>query len=67
MFILIWLVFCFLVSMVASSRGSSPVLAFFLSAIFSPIIGLIIVLIMPNEKVKNEINELKSKVNNLEN
>ncbi len=66
MFIILWLIFCILVGAIASSRGQSGILAFIVSAIFSPILGLIVVLLMPDNSVKKEMEELKTKVNNLE-
>lgn len=45
-FILFWLVFCVVVGVAASSRGRSGFGWFLLSAIISPLLGLILVLVI---------------------
>lgn len=45
-----WLVFAVLVGVLASSRGRSGFGFFLLSAVFSPLLGLIVVLVMPDLK-----------------
>lgn len=49
MFIFLWLILCLVVGALANSRGQSGVLYFFLSALLSPLIGLIIVLLSKDE------------------
>lgn len=50
--VVLWLVFSILVGLVASSKGRSGLMFFFVSIIFSPLIGLIIVFVLPKN---NEI------------
>ena len=45
---LLWLVLCFVVSALASSRGRSAVGFFFLSFFLSPLIGLLVLLVARN-------------------
>jgi hypothetical protein len=45
---LAWLVFAFLVALAASARGRSGAAWFLISAVFSPLVGLILVLVLPN-------------------
>jgi len=66
MILFLWLLFCFLIGLLANSRGKSGVLYFFVSAVLSPIIGLIIVLVQPDEANKINIEELKNKIDKLE-
>lgn len=52
-FILVYVVFGVIVSLIARSRGRSPVGWFFIGA-FAPCIGLILVLVLPDLKVQEE-------------
>jgi hypothetical protein len=45
---LVWFVFAFLVAIAASSRGRSGAAWFLISAVLSPLVGLILVLVLPN-------------------
>lgn len=57
--VILWIVFAVLVGLVASSKGRSGFLFFFLALILSPIIGLIIALVVPknNEMVESKAIE----------
>lgn len=53
-FFILWLLFAIGVGMLASSRGRSGFGFFLLAAVLSPLIGLIVVLVMRDEKVAEE-------------
>jgi len=66
MFIIIWIVLCLIVGSIAGSRGKSSFLYFLLSAILSPLLGILILLIQPNENEKQKHQELMDKIDKLE-
>ena len=47
---LLWFVFAFIVAIVASSRGRSGAAWFLISAIISPLFGLLFLILLPNLK-----------------
>jgi hypothetical protein len=47
-FVLFWLIFAFVVAVAASARGRSGAAWFLVSIVLSPLIGLILVLVLPN-------------------
>ncbi len=53
-FVIMWLVFAIGVGLLANSRGRSGFGFFVLSLLLSPLIGLIVVLVMRDEKVAQE-------------
>lgn len=55
--VILWIVFAVLVGLLASSKGRSGFLFFFLALILSPIVGLVIALVIPKN---NEIVESKA-------
>ncbi|MCS7485661.1 hypothetical protein UA24_04015 [Marinomonas sp. BSi20414] len=55
--VVLWIVFSILVGLLASSKGRSGFLFFFLALILSPVIGLIIALVMPKN---NELVEARA-------
>lgn len=57
--LIFWLSLAFVVAIAASSRGRSGAGWFIISAIFSPLIGLILVLVLPNLRHERMIAELE--------
>lgn len=55
-----WLVLCFIVSALASSRGRSAVGFFFLSFFLSPLIGLLVLLVVRNLAAEHRERTAKS-------
>ena len=57
--VLIWLVFCIVVAAVASSKKRSAIGFFLLSALLSPLVGLLVVAVVP---VKDTVATPKKKM-----
>jgi hypothetical protein len=49
--IAIWIVTSFIVSMIAQRRGRNALLWFFVSLVFSPVLALPLILILPSKKL----------------
>lgn len=45
-----WLVFCFVAAALAPGRGRRPGIWFLISFLFSPLVGIILVLALPSKK-----------------
>ncbi|MFM5205992.1 hypothetical protein ACEUAW_17245 [Aeromonas veronii] len=54
MIVLMWLVFAFIVAILANNRGRHPLLWFLLSIVLSPLIAGIALLCMSNIKAEQE-------------
>lgn len=60
MLIMLWLLFSAFIAVIASSRGRSAFGFFLLSAILSPLIGLIVVMCLPRVEQKIEAEKIAS-------
>ena len=58
--IIIWLILCFLIGKYASTKGRSGIAYFFIAALLSPLIGLIIVVLISPDKEVMEKQELET-------
>lgn len=58
MIVLLWLSFAVVAAVAASSRGRNGFGWFVLSVLLSPLVGLILVLVMPNLKAETQHTEL---------
>jgi hypothetical protein len=55
----VWIFFSFLIALLAHARGRSGIGFFFLSAVLSPLIGLIAVLVVKNLKEEEQLELMR--------
>jgi uncharacterized membrane protein YhdT len=62
-FLIAWLIFAFVVAIAAGARGRSGIGWFLLSAVLSPLVGLILVLVLPNLRHEQLLKQLADGLN----